>query len=166
MSQYGREIMEYDTCFTWAYLKWLFQSKNTVLYDWLKYKSDTATSKHYCCNNTTRDYSYNWCIHGEDCIRITNPSISSTVRHTNELWFSPNFPRLCWLSARLQTCQLSHFWRDCPTFWACKNKKKRGNSATPLTFQWWQSLLNEKKTENEVNFTWNFYFSIFTSLLW
>ena len=38
------------------------------------------------------------------------PSISSIVRHANELWLSPNFPRLCWLSAILKTCQLSNFW--------------------------------------------------------
>ena len=90
------------------------------------------------------------------------PPISSIVRHANELWFSPNFPRLCWLSARLQTCQLPHFWRDCPTFWHCKNKKKRV-SPTSLKYQWWQILLYEI-TQNNVNFTWIFYFSLFTSL--
>ena len=57
------------------------------------------------CNNTTRDHSYNWCIHGEECINITIPSISSIVRHVNELGLYPNFPRTCW-----------YFWRDCPTF--------------------------------------------------
>ena len=73
------------------------------------------------------------------------PSFSSIVRLANKLWFPPNFPRLCWLSAILQTCQLSHFWRDCPTFWACKSKKKKRDSLTFLKFQWWQISLNEQQ---------------------
>ena len=40
------------------------------------------------------NHSYYWCIHGEECINITTPFISSSVRHANELWFSSNFPRL------------------------------------------------------------------------
>ena len=51
------------------------------------------------------------------------PLVPLSVIRRN-FWLSPNFPRLCWLSVILQTCQLSHFWRDCPTFWACKSKKE------------------------------------------
>ena len=90
-----------------------------------------------------------------------NPSISSIVHHANELWLSPNFPRLCWLSAILQTCQPSHFWRNCPTFWACKVKKR--NSPTFLKFQWWQISLYEQQRMMSI-LHGSFYFSIFTSL--
>ena len=91
-----------------------------------------------------RDHSYNWCMHGKECVNIS-PSplpISSIVRHANELWLSPNFPRLCWLSAILQTCQLSHFW-TVPLFELAKEKKR--DSLTFLTFQWWQISLNEQQ---------------------
>ena len=85
-------------------------------------------------------------MHGEECVNISPPSISSIVLNSNELWLSPNFPKLCWLSAILhcvQTCQLSHFRRDCPTFWACKSKRK--DSLTFLKFQWWQISLNDQQ---------------------
>ena len=59
----------------------------------------------------------------------------------------------------------------CPTFggtiplFKLAKIKKEGQSYTSLKFQWWQILLYENK-KNDVNFTWNCYFSIFTSLLW
>ena len=58
---------------------------------------------------------------------------------------------------------------NCPTFGTVPRfelaKIKTRDSPTFLKFQWWQILLYEK-SENDVNFTWNFYFSIFTCLLW
>ena len=66
-----------------------------------------------------------WSIHGEGENNHYNlPSISAIVRHANELWFSPNFPRLCWLSAKLQTCQLPTFGRTVPLFEFAKIKKR------------------------------------------
>ena len=61
---------------------------------------------------------------------------------------------------------------NCPTFggtvplFELAEIKKR-DIPTSIKFQWWQILLYEK-TENDVNFTWNFYSSTFTSvgLLW
>ena len=160
-------IMGYDTCFTWTHLKGLVQSKiQSCVID--KGKNEDMiklrywTSKHCSCNNTTTDHSYNWCMHDEECVNIS-PLISSIVRHANELWLSPNFTRLCWLSAILQTCQMPHFWRDCPTFWACKIKKEGQSYFLDISVM---ANFTEWTTENDVNFTWNFYFSIFTSLLW
>ena len=51
---------------------------NVATISWLHWSpmsgySDTATSKHCYCNNTTRDHSYDWYIHGKECINITTP---------------------------------------------------------------------------------------------
>ena len=59
---------------------------------------------------------------------------------------------------------------NCPTFGGTVPlfdiaKIKKRVSPTSLKYQWWQILLYEI-TKNNVNFTWIFYFSLFTSLLW
>ena len=51
---------------------------------------------------------YNWCMHGEECVNISPPPLSPlSVMRMN--FDSPQIFLLCWLSAMLQTCQLSHF---------------------------------------------------------
>ena len=59
---------------------------------------------------------------------------------------------------------------NCPTFGGTVllfelPKLTKRDSPTSLKFRWCQILLYEN-TENDLNFPWNFYFRIFTSLLW
>ena len=61
----------------------------------------------FFCNtaspNITTDRSYNWRIHGEECVKIAIPFNWPPCEWTLTL---PNSPRLCWLSAIIlfQTC--------------------------------------------------------------
>ena len=52
---------------------------------------------------------------------------------------------------------------NCPTFWVCKNKKEGQSHFLEISVM---ANFKYEKTKNDVNFTWNFSFRIFTSLLW
>ena len=136
----------------------------TVHYSlWAKYtqlwplnEHQKKKKKNRYCNNTTREL-----VHSRRRVQKhykPHPLVPLSVMRMN-FDSPPNLPRLCWLSAVLQTCQLSHFLRDCPTCWACK-RKKEGQShfleiSVMANFTVWT-------TENDVNFTWNFFTSAFS----
>ena len=104
------------------------------------------------------------CMHGEECVNISTPHplVPLSVMRMN--FDSPQIFLDCvGYQQYYKPANCPTFGGTVPLFELAKVKKRESPTflkcSVMANFTVWT-------TENDVNFTWNFYFSIFTSLLW
>ena len=117
--------------------------------------------KHCYCNHTTRDHSYNWCIHGEECINITTPPPLVPLSIVRMKFDSPQIFLDCIGDQQdYKPGKCPTFGGTFPLFELAKVKKKRGT--VPLLWNFSDGKFYSMKKQRMMSFLHGIFTSAFS----